>query len=73
MSAPSNPVTWPQIFEAWALVEADFQQVYGIDLEQRIRSCSWRWFAVRCLGLLSSPDTRLYRRFAPAPSSEGAT
>ncbi|PRB01793.1 hypothetical protein CQ044_16495 [Microbacterium sp. MYb64] len=68
VTAPSNPVTWAQIFEAWKDVEADFQEVYGIDLEARIRTCSWRWFAIRCIGLLST-DTRLNRRYAPEPTT----
>ncbi|HEU5032690.1 MAG TPA: hypothetical protein VFV01_47760 [Spirillospora sp.] len=39
---------------AWAAVEADFAQHYGIDLMERIDSVSWRWFTVRLRGLLSA-------------------
>lgn len=70
MTSPSNPVSWEQLFDAWPLIEADFQQVYGVDLEHAIRTRSWRWFAVRCMGLLSSPDTRIHRRFAPTEDDE---
>lgn len=70
VTTPGTEVSWAQIFEAWTLVEADFQQAYGIDLERQLRR-SWRWFAVRCTGLLSSPDTRLYRHFAATQQPEG--
>jgi hypothetical protein len=48
------------------LIEADFHDVYGVDLEQVFRVKSYRWFTVRVHGLFAS-DSRLARHFAPTP------
>jgi len=57
----------------WRLVEADFQQFYGIDLEQH-RHRTYRWFRVRLDGLLLDTNTRVWRHFAKSPEpSEEAT
>lgn len=47
-------------------MEADLQDVYGIDVsDPAIRhGRTWRWLQVRILGLLSV-DSRLYRHFKP--------
>ena len=70
-------MTWPQLLELWPLVEADLHQVYGLDVGAPglLRARSWRWLRVRVLGLLSAPDSRLPRHFAPdpKPSKKGAT
>ncbi|MGW0933271.1 hypothetical protein [Streptomyces sp. NPDC002644] len=49
-------------------MEADLQQVYGIDVGDRalMRARSWRWLRTRILGLLSA-DCRISRYFTPPP------
>jgi hypothetical protein len=59
-------VTWSQILAEWELLEADFHDIYGVDLEQVFRVRSYRWFIVRVRGLFIS-DSRLARHFAPPP------
>lgn len=39
------------IIEDWALIEADFQREYGIDLVSEIGGMSWRRFSVLLSGL----------------------
>lgn len=50
----------------WPLIEADFQQTYGLDLSTPglLQERSWRWLKCRIFGLLSA-ETRLNRHFAP--------
>ncbi|MFB9209578.1 hypothetical protein ACFFV7_50940 [Nonomuraea spiralis] len=63
---PETPgITWADIFERWALVEADLHQLYGIDLGQPglLRERTGHWLRVRVIGLLSEPRTRLSRAF----------
>jgi hypothetical protein len=55
-------VPWDEIFAQWILLESDFAESYGIDLEAVFAVKSWRWFRVRVAGLLCS-DTRLGRYF----------
>jgi hypothetical protein len=66
-------VTWPQILTEWPLVEADLHETYGVDVGDRrlLRARSWRWLRVRVLGLLSAPDSRLARHFAPESKPPG--
>src|SRR5660397_245275 len=45
--------TWGEVLKHWALVEADFQEHYSLDLEREIDHRSGRWLRVRILGLLS--------------------
>jgi hypothetical protein len=52
-------------FEAWPALVADFRSEYGVDLEDAVHTHSWRWFAFLATGLLSAPDSRIFRRFAP--------
>jgi len=59
-------LTWEAILTQWDLIEADFHDVYGVDLEQVFRVKSYRWFTVRVHGLFAS-DSRLARHFAPTP------
>ena len=63
--APQTTVTWPMLFEVWAVLVADFQSRYNLDLEAAIRTETWRWFEHRAIGLLSDPQSRIFRRFAP--------
>lgn len=53
-----------EIFDQWVLLESDFHEFYGVDLEQVLRERSWRWFRTRVVGLFSC-DSRLYRYFKP--------
>jgi hypothetical protein len=55
-------LSYDDIFGQWARLEADFHDVYGVDLEAVFRVKSWRWFMVRVDGLLSC-DSRLRRFF----------
>jgi hypothetical protein len=55
-------LSYDDIFGQWARLEADFHDVYGVDLEAVFRVKSWRWFMVRVDGLLSC-DSRLHRFF----------
>ncbi|MEH0428850.1 hypothetical protein QBB34_21445 [Streptomyces stelliscabiei] len=50
----------------WPLVEADFQETYGLDLSTPglLADRSWRWFLTRLYGLLSA-ESRISRHFAP--------
>lgn len=52
------------MLERWNLIEADFQEVYGVDLAAVRHSRSWRWFVVRLSGLLST-ESRIQRVFNP--------
>lgn len=51
------------MLEEWDELEADFQQVYGLDLTE-CRGKSWRWFLVRAKGLLRV-ESRMQNRFNP--------
>jgi hypothetical protein len=65
-----RPLAYDEIFEAWPLLEADFHEAFGVDLETVFWVKSWRWFAVRVDGLLAS-DSRIHRHFSDEP--EGVT
>lgn len=39
------------IIEGWALIEADFQREYGINLQEELGKMSWRRFRVLLNGL----------------------
>lgn len=52
----------------WALVEADFHEVYGVDLSAVKRTRTYRWFLVRLIGLLST-ESRVQRVLRPVKSS----
>lgn len=62
------------MLEKWSLIEADFQEVYGVDLTAVRGQRSWRWFVVRLAGLLST-ESRIQRVFNPQdkkkPDSKG--
>jgi len=60
------------VLEHWALLEADFQEHYGVDLGTRILDRrSGRWLRVRVLGLLSI-ESRLRYALHP-PKMEGGS
>jgi hypothetical protein len=61
-------VSWEAILSHWTLIEADLQQQYGIDVEDRalMRGRTWRWLRLRIVGLLNT-DSRLHRALAPDP------
>lgn len=67
-------VTRTALLEQWPLVEADFQDTYGLDLDAPglMRERSWRWFQTRLYGLLSA-DSRISRHFAPPPPQQPRT
>lgn len=67
MLAPATTVTWAMFFDAWPILVADFRTEYHIHLERVARDprFTWREFAFYATGLLSSPTSRIYRRFAP--------
>ncbi|WP_030149412.1 hypothetical protein [Mycetocola saprophilus] len=49
---------WGHVFEVlWTDVACDFQQVYGIDLDD-VADRSWHWIHARIMGLLST-ESRL--------------
>ena len=53
------------MFEHWALIEADLQQTYGVDVGDGIlRRRSYLWLMRRVSGLMSA-DTRIRRKLAP--------
>lgn len=59
------------MLEQWPLVEADFQDTYGLDLGDKdlLKRRSWRWLKARLYGLLSA-DSRISRHFAPPPPKQ---
>ncbi|WP_406200166.1 hypothetical protein OG331_25260 [Streptomyces sp. NBC_01017] len=52
-------------------MEADFQDTYGLDLDdkQLLDKRSWRWFQTRLYGLISA-ESRVSRHFAPPPPEQ---
>lgn len=64
--SPGDSLTWPVLFERWALIEADLHEVYGIDLddEHLMATRTWRWLRTRIAGLIST-NTRIARSMAP--------
>lgn len=64
--------TWPDILDAWAAVEIDFQD-WGIDLESGVLDeRSWRWMNQRIWALVASPASRLHRSLkAKAVNTKG--
>lgn len=67
MTRTGRPISYDDIFEAWPLLEADFLDVYNIDLEEVFHRKSWRWFAALVDGLLAC-DSRIHRQFRDDPS-----
>jgi hypothetical protein len=61
-------ISWADLLERWALVEADLHDVYGVDMEDHalLERRTWRWLRVRVLGLLRA-DTRIVRALTPDP------
>ncbi|MFI6317276.1 hypothetical protein ACIBG8_07145 [Nonomuraea sp. NPDC050556] len=66
LAVEGNAVSWADLLERWALVEADLHTEYGVDLGQPdlLLNRTWRWLRVRILGLLSA-DTRTTRSLTP--------
>lgn len=57
--------------EHWSLLEADFQEYYGLDLDgDLLNSKSFRWLHVRVVGLFAL-ESRLYRVLFSPPSKGG--
>lgn len=71
--SPKQRGTIGLIIEHWALVELDFQQIYGIDLSTPglLRSRTWRWMTLRLVGLLST-EGRIQRVLNPTPEQKKA-
>lgn len=64
-------LTLPRLVSThWGLIEADFQQHYGIDLDDPhlLATKTWRWLRTRILGLLNA-DTRVQRKLTPPPKT----
>jgi hypothetical protein len=59
-----KPVTWPELIGQWSLLECDFGTQYGVELEDAIKIRTWRWFRVKCEGILAA-ETRINRYFFP--------
>ncbi|QLF82703.1 tail assembly chaperone [Microbacterium phage Cicada] len=55
----------------WDKIEADFQQVYGVDLTEVLLHGrrSWRWFKIRLKNLLVV-ESRIQHQFNPVKSSK---
>jgi hypothetical protein len=50
----------------WDLIDADFQEVYGIDTaDPYVMDRPWQWFLRRVKGLLTT-ECRLQRKLTPA-------
>ncbi|OZC55060.1 hypothetical protein CH289_07650 [Rhodococcus sp. RS1C4] len=63
-AGPRETLTWAMMLEHWELVELDFQQFFGIDLESGIlKERSFRWLNARVWGVLTEPQSRLRRKF----------
>jgi len=46
-------VAWADILDCWSLLEADFQEYYGLDISGLLLTRrSLRWLEVRVIGLL---------------------
>ena len=55
-------LTWRFLHDEWDLIEADFAEVFGTDLDDpAVRPRSWRWFMVRLHGLLNRPAANFLR------------
>ena len=64
-------ITWSEILENWASLEADFHSEFDIDLESGVmRERTWRWFQVRMSALLNDPTSRLARSMTHIPAPE---
>ena len=62
--APSvEPPAWPDLWEQWPLIEWDFAHHLHLDVEELIRRKSFRWFAIRLMGLLGKQGTNLHAFF----------
>ena len=77
VAAVASGPSWLSILTHWPAVEADLQEIYGIDVEDDalMRSHSWRWLAVRVRGLLDRPPVFVayqsgeHTRFSAVPST----
>ena len=49
--------SWRTILTHWRLIEADLQDFYGIDVDDKtlMRARSWRWLRLRVAALLEVP------------------
>lgn len=57
---PKEPdMAWASILGAWMVLEMDFQDLWGIDLETCMDSRSWRWFRLRLIALMGKPHSKL--------------
>lgn len=66
-SESDRKVTWPELVEQFALIEADFSSEYSIELEDVLHIRTWRWFNAKVAGLMVA-DTRIARHFRPVPA-----
>jgi hypothetical protein len=63
-TAETSPgATWVELAEQWDLIEADFHEVYGIDLSDGcLDARTGRWLITR-IQQLATTDCRLSRHF----------
>lgn len=59
-----TPVSWLELLNEWALIEALFHTEFQVDLSKVLYTETWRWFTVR-VRLLLRTDNPLSRHFAP--------
>jgi hypothetical protein len=45
----------------WPILVRDFAAIYHVDLEDRWKHVSFRWFRVRVNGILSDPKSLTYQ------------
>ncbi|MET9329474.1 hypothetical protein [Tsukamurella sp. NPDC003166] len=56
---PAMALTWSELFERWDAVVCDFQQHYGVDLDELADTRSITWLETRLAGLQEIPDSRI--------------
>lgn len=50
-------VKWEDILNAWAAIETDLHQVFGVDVESGVLAHrTWRWLNLRITDLINQPS-----------------
>lgn len=71
--APNSGLRWDDVYKHWNMIEADLQEVYGIDIESGVLGTrTYRWLIVRIAGLMSVERSRLRLTLYP-PKKQGRT
>lgn len=59
---PLPDLSWGSLLRHWAAIEADFQRLYGIDLDSGVlKTRTWRWFSLRTIRLLAEEGSGLVK------------